>query len=197
MTSARTAKRLIGLVVIAVLLAGTIAGVRRLGEVWRTTLTGSTPADVFTPTDLVPVNGSEDPTWRTDGMLGRPLDPATRAAIGTAWVESWIRLDAAMRTTDTADLRTSWSGSALDQVTGMVDDVPSGMSVTGHDLEVVVFSADGSIAEVVAHDLRVRRWHTVDGQRHEIASVERWRAVMRLLDGRWRVDVIRRDAVTP
>ncbi len=190
-----TAKRITAVLVGLLLALAVLSGLSRAGELWRASLQGARPADAFTPADILPVGGAADVTFRTDGILGRPLDPGTREAIGRAWSEAWIRADVAATSGDGSDLRTSFSGSALTQTTAALH--PDGTGVPtqarGHDLEVRFFSADGAIAEVRAHDLTLLRTAvTGDGPRVQ-RWTETWDAVMRLRDGRWRIDVITRS----
>lgn len=184
------------LVVAVVLLAVALAW---LGGLHRAFLTGASPRDVFTP--VPPVVGDLDPVtvWRPDPDLPREVDPATRTALTDAWTSAFGRVDAALATGSLDDLVTSFSGNALDQVTatvgsaeGLARQVP-----VAHDLEVVFFSADGSVIELRDHALELVRVASHDGTVEVTHDRERWDAVLLLRDGRWRVEQLVRRSTEP
>lgn len=189
----------IATVALAVAVALLLGGLAVLAGLHRAFLTGASPRDVFTPVPAVV--GDLDPVvvWRPDPTLPREMEPATRVALTEAWTSAFGRVDQALVTASTHDLVTSFSGNALQQVTtgveaadGLRRQVP-----VAHDLEVVFYSADGSIVELVDHGLELVRVlahdETIVVEEHD----ETWAAVLLLRDGRWRVEQLVRRAGEP
>ncbi len=193
---------------VKLLLASILLGIAVLGLagaiVWatglhRAFLTGASPADAFNEVPDVPVGIDPVVDWRPDVPSPRDVEPATRVAVEAAWVGAFARLDTALRSDDPTDLVTSWSGAALTQVedvlaeaSGVVRQVP-----LAHDLQIEFYSDDGSIIELRDHGLRLVRVAEGAGGAVHIETVESWRAVLLLRDGRWRVEQLIREDVLP
>lgn len=176
-----------------------IVGLGALAGVHRAFLTGASPRDVFTPVPAVVGELAPVVDWRADPELPRDMEPATRVALADAWTSALGRIDQALVMGSTHDLVSSFSGHALSQVTAGVDtsDGLRRQVPVAHDLEVVFYSADGSVVELRDHALELVRVAEAGGDIVVGTRRESWGAVLLLRDGRWRVEQLVRRTSEP
>jgi hypothetical protein len=171
-------KQYLALCALAVAVILTTALTDRLGAVVEWAGRDADPAAVLTTADA-PV----DPRhirWEPDASLERPLEPATRDAIGEAYLISLALLDGAIEVDGTEDLAVHLVGPAL---AAGVDRSDGGVRPheRDHRIRVLFYSADGQLIEIEDEAHR-RLW--IDPNT-SFTRIEHAVAVLIQIDGVW------------
>lgn len=182
-------------VAIAVLIGLTLVGTMILGRVVAHFGQGADPATALNLVPIVPLDWPVDLTWQEDAAdTGRIMEPFTRTQIESSYIRAWLQLNAALEHNETAGLKTYFVGPALDFVTESTEqwhtnDLSAQQAATHHDLELHVYSADGSIVSFTDHSAHTVRLITdADGETIALTETnDAYDVVMFLEDGNWRI----------
>ena len=156
-------------------------------------------ADVFTDAAEVSPDLLESVTWRPDSEgLARPIEPLTRAAVTTSWLQAWEQLRIVAETGDTTGVDVYFSNSARQGVLARADGWDqSSIRQLGHDLELTFYSEDGQILGLTSVETRVLRTELIGDELWARQSIESYDAVLLLEDGNWRINHWVRRTVEP
>jgi len=188
--SATGLKKMLGvaLVVVAATLAATL--LVGSGTVWRAFVSGADPADALTVAPAVPEDLGDLVTWGADGPIVRPVEPQTRLLVESTLVRGWHQVDVALRSGDRSGIETWFLGPIVDRIAADTT-VPTTATQAGHHATVTFYSLDGS---VMGLDV-VSELDREDQQGLVLRNEERYEVVMRLSDGNWRIQHLRRTAI--
>lgn len=190
----------------AIALVATIAALGRIVVFFNS---GADRASALNIVPAVPPDLGERVTWlpdHPDAAEGRLLDPVTRDRIAGAYIEGWAQINISHELGRPYGLKTYFSGQALEQVTGGVEDAAAQQwqhlqSNLHHLLQLTFFSDDGSVVALTDHNaefVRYLRQPEAEAGR-VIESNSAYDVVMLLEDGNWRVRFLvrRGDAREP
>lgn len=186
--------RLKRLVAVGALLVAALVGVlvlRQAGAAVLRAASGADPTSAFNAVPPAPTELRRAISWLPDPARdGREMEPATRAAVTDAYARALAALDRAGRGDHSAPLAEYFSGPALAaalEVADASDRAPTDTRHLRHDLRLDFYSDDGSIVALGVPHVDLERAIGADGAGAVVTSTERWRLVMLLEDGNWRV----------
>lgn len=194
--------RLKRLLAVGVLLVASLVGVvvlRQAGAAVLRAATGADPTAAFNEIPPAPAELRRAIDWLPDPARdGREMEPATRTAVTDAYARALAALDRAGRGDDAAPIADYFSGpanAAAAEIAGAADRAPTETVHRRHDLRLDFYSDDGSIVALGVPRVEITRTIGSDDAATVVSSTERWRLVMLLEDGNWRIQQLEVVAV--
>jgi hypothetical protein len=169
-------KQIVAGIVIAVAIASLPLVTGALGRLAARAGSDADPTGVFSEL-VIPVNADEI-DWDADADLSRPMEPATRTAVGEAYLIALAMLDGNLATS-LDDLAVHLTGPALEAA--KVAEPDARVVHRSHHMRVVFYSADGQVVELEDHSTRVVAAGGASALIHTVRAV----AVLIRIDGVW------------